>query len=71
MDVEALASMVQDMPARTTLDDLDKRIGHRRKRKLHSDFCEAFNFRDALIARFYELDESPTVIPVSVKASKA
>jgi hypothetical protein len=65
MDVEALAAMVADSPARTTLHDLDRRIGHRVRLRLHDDFCDAFDFKDSAIARFYELEESPTVETVS------
>jgi hypothetical protein len=65
MNVEALTAMVANLPARTTMHDLDRRIGHRLRRRLHNDFCQAFHFEDSVIARFYELDESPTVQPVS------
>lgn len=61
MDVEALATMVGDLPARTTLNELDARIGQRLRRRQHHDFCEAFPFEDSKLARFYELHESPTV----------
>jgi hypothetical protein len=33
--------------------------------RLHDDFCDAFDFKDSAIARFYELEESPTVETVS------
>jgi len=61
MDVEALATMVGDLPARTTLNELDARIGQSLRRRQHRDFCEAFPFEDSKLARFYELHESPTV----------
>ena len=61
MDVEAIASMVGDLPARTTLHELDARIGQRLRLRQHLDFCEAFQFEDSVLARFYELHETPTV----------
>lgn len=65
MDVEAIASMVGDLPARTTLHELDARIGQRLRLRQHLDFCEAYQFEDSVLARFYELHESPTVEMVS------
>jgi hypothetical protein len=65
MDVEAIASMVGDLPARTTLHDLDFRIGQRLRLKQHLEFCEAFQFEDSVLARFYERYESRTVVKVS------
>jgi hypothetical protein len=61
MEVEALASMVGDLPARTTLHALDNRIGQRLRNRQHQQFCDAFQFEDSVLARFYELLESPTV----------
>jgi hypothetical protein len=61
MDVEALATMVAGLPARTTLHDLDARIGQRLRNKQHQQFCDAFQFADSIIVRFYELLDSPTV----------
>ena len=61
MDVEALAAMVGDLPARSTLGDLDNRIGHRLRHRQHKEFCEAYSFEDSILARFFELDETPTV----------
>jgi hypothetical protein len=65
MDVEALATMVGELPARTTLHELDARIGQRLRLRQHLDFCEAFQFEDSVLARFYELHESRTVEKVS------
>jgi hypothetical protein len=65
MDVTALASMVGHLPARTTLHELDHHIGNRLRHKQHREFCEAFNFKDSVLARFFELDGTPTVIRVS------
>jgi hypothetical protein len=65
MDVEAIASMVGDLPARTTLHELDARIGQRLRLRQHTEFCEAFQFEDSVLARFYELHESRTVDKVS------
>jgi hypothetical protein len=69
MDVEALAAMVDDLPARTTLHELDARIGQRLRRRQHLDFCEAFPFEDSVLARFYELHESRTVEKVSYSSA--
>ena len=65
MNVKALATMIGHLPSRTTLNDLDSRIGTRLRLKQHRDFCKAFDFRDAIIARFFELHETPTVREVS------
>jgi hypothetical protein len=65
MDVEAIASMIGDLPARTTLHELDVRIGQRLRLRQHIEFCEAFQFEDSVLARFYELHESRTVDKVS------
>jgi hypothetical protein len=69
MDVEALATMVDDLPARATLHELDARIGQRLRRRQHLDFCEAFPFEDSILARFYELHESRTVEKVSYSSA--
>ena len=66
MDVEAIASMIGDLPARTTLHELDARIGQRLRLRQHIEFCEAFQFEDSVLARFYELHESRTVDKVSL-----
>jgi hypothetical protein len=63
MDVEAIAEMVGDLPARTTLNELDRRIGHRLRNRQHNLFCQSFGYRDSVIARFYELLPTPTVVP--------
>ena len=65
MNVTALATMIGHLPSRTTLNDLDSRIGTRLRIKQHRDFCKAFDFRDAILARFFELHETPTVREVS------
>ena len=63
MDVEAIAEMVGHLPARTTLNDLDRRIGHRLRDRQHNLFCDSFGYRDSVIVRFYEMLPTPTVIP--------
>ena len=65
MDVKALAAMVEDMPARNTLNLLDQQLGHRLRNRQHQDFCKAFDFKDSRIVQFFELRKSPTVIQVS------
>ena len=64
MDVEALASMVHNMPARYTLSLLDKELGYGLRQKLHTEFCKKFNYKDSKIVQFYELEKSPTVTQV-------
>ena|SRR5277367_2081522 len=66
MDVEALATMISDLPARTTLHDLDARIGQKLRNKQHQQFCEAFQFSDSTIVRFYELLDTQTVQKVGL-----
>ena len=66
MNVTALATMMCHLPSRTTLNDLDSRIGSRLRIKQHRDFCKTFDFTDATLARFFELHETPTVRKVSV-----
>ena len=65
MDVEALATMIENMPARYTLNLLDQQLGHRLRNRQHQDFCKAFDFKDSRIIQFFELRKSPTVIQVS------
>ena len=69
MDVKALAAMIGYLPARTTLNDLDDRIGHRLRHRQHKEFCEAYHFEDSILARFFELNETPTVQQVLPKIS--
>lgn len=64
MDVGALASMVRKMPARYTLNLLDKQLGYGLREKLHTEFCKKFDYRDSKIVQFYELEKSPTVTQV-------
>ena len=64
MNVEALASMIQNLPARYTLSLLDQQLGYRLRSKQHEEFCEAFPFRDSKIIQFFEVKKSPTVIQV-------
>lgn len=63
MDVEAIAEMIGDLPARTTLHELDRRIGQRLKSRQHNQFCESV-YSDSVIVRFFELSPTPTVVPV-------
>ena len=64
MNVEALASMVQDLPARYTLSLLDQQLGYRLRNKQHEEFCQAFDYKDSKIIQFFELRKSPTVVQV-------
>lgn len=64
MDVKALATMIESMPARYTLNLLDQQLGHRLRNRQHWDFCKAFDFKDSRIVQFFELRKSPTVIQV-------
>ena len=68
MNVEALASMVSQTPARYTLSLLDQQLGYGLREKLHTEFCKTFNYTDSKIVQFYELDKSPTVVQVRVCA---
>jgi protein SERAC1 len=62
MNVEAMASMIGDLPARYNLNLLDQRLGFRLRMRQHETFCEAFAYKDSKIVQFFELRESPTVI---------
>ena len=64
MNVEALASMVQNFPARYDLSLLDEQLGFRAQSRQHKEFCEAFAYRDSKIIYFFELRKSPTVLKV-------
>lgn len=64
MNVAALASMVDGMPARYTLNLLDEQLGYGLREKLHTEFCKKFDYRDSKIVQFYELEKSPTVTQV-------
>ena len=65
MNVEAMASMVEGLPARYTLNLLDQQLGFRLRNRQHEDFCKAFSFRDSKIIQFFELTKTPTVTQVS------
>ena len=62
MNVEALASMVPDLPAEYTLNILGQQLGYGLREKLHTEFCKKFDFRDSKIVQFYELEKSSTMI---------
>ena len=62
MNVEAIASMVQDLPARYISTLLDQQDGFRLRQRQHEDFCQAFDYKDSRIIQFFELERSPTVI---------
>lgn len=70
MNVEALASMVPELPARYTLNILGQQLGYGLREKLHTEFCRKFHYRDSKIVQFYELEKSPTVIQVRSCASE-
>ena len=65
MNVEAMASMVEGLPARYTLNLLDQQLGFRLRNKQHEDFCKAFAYPDSKIVQFFELKKSPTLTQVS------
>ena len=65
MDVEAMASMVEGLPARYILNLLDQQLGFRLRNRQHEDFCKAFNYKDSKIIQFFELTKTLTVIQVS------
>ena len=65
MDVEALASMVQNLPARYTMNLLDQHLGFRLRHSRHEEFCKVFAYKDSKIVQFFELKKSKTVILVS------
>jgi hypothetical protein len=65
MNVEAMAAMINDLPARYNLNLLDQRLGFRLRNRQHEDFCKAFAYKDSRIIQFFETKKSPTVIQVS------
>lgn len=65
MNVDAMAGMVQGTPAQYNLTLLNQQMGSRLRNRQHIDFCEAFDFADSKIVRFFELRKSPTVVFVS------
>lgn len=65
MDVQALATMIENLPSRYTLNLLDQQLGHRLRNRQHQEFCKVFDFKDSRIVQFFELRKSPTVIQVS------
>jgi hypothetical protein len=65
MNVEALAAMVENQPARYNLSLLDENVGFRLRNKHHQAFCEAFDFPDSKIVYFFEQKKTPTVQQVS------
>ncbi|KAI9799050.1 MAG: hypothetical protein M1833_004244 [Piccolia ochrophora] len=60
MDVENLATMVHNLPARYNLSLLDQQMGFRLRNRQHEDFCRAYDYRDSKIVQFFELKKSPT-----------
>lgn len=65
MNVEAMASMVEALPARYTLNLLDQQLGFRLRNRQHEDFCKAFAYEDSKIVQFFELKKTPTVVQVN------
>jgi hypothetical protein len=70
MNVEALATMIEDLPSRYTMSLLDERVGFRLQQRQHRDFCDAFPFEDSKIVQFFETKKSATVQLVYFPASK-
>ncbi|KAM0803761.1 hypothetical protein BDR22DRAFT_800723, partial [Usnea florida] len=62
MDVQAIANMVQNLPARYISALLNQKDGFRLRQRQHNDFCQAFDYKDSRIVQFFELEKSPTVI---------
>ncbi len=62
MDMEAIATMVQDLPARYISALLDQRDGFRLRQRQHELFCKAFGYQDSKIVQFFELKKSRTVV---------
>ena len=71
-NVEAIASIVQDLPSRYISALLDQRDGFRLRQRQHEDFCKAFDYKDSKLMHFFELEKSPTVIqhPETKKLSR-
>jgi hypothetical protein len=65
MNVEAMASMIGNLPARYNLTLLDQRLGFRHRKRQHENFCNALVYKDSKIVQFFELRESPTIIKAS------
>lgn len=70
MNTTAMASMIENLPARFTLSLLDQNVGYRLREQQHHEFCEAFHFRDSKVVQFYELQWSPTVSKVRLLLSQ-
>lgn len=71
METTDIASMVQHLPSRYTLNLLDQTFGFRLRRRSHEEFIRAFDFRDSKIISFIELERSPTIQKVSHEGSSA
>ena len=65
MNVDALAAMVEQLPAHYTLSLLDQRLGFRLRDRQHEDFCKAFDYASSKIIQFFELKKSSTLQQVS------
>ena len=66
MNVTAMISMIENLPSRFTLEQLDRDVGFRTRSRQHEEFCRMFYYRDSKIIKFFELLKSPTVCKVSI-----
>ena len=67
MNVDAMAAMVQGLPAQYNLNLSNEQMGFRLRKRQHQEFCEAFSFRDSRIVQFLEQRKTPTMVLVSQK----
>lgn len=61
MDINALAGMIKNRPARHVLEHLNPRQGGALRAKENSDFAEAFRLPGSQIRYFFETKTGPTV----------
>ncbi len=60
MDINHLVAMVENLPARYTVNLLDREVGMRLRKRQHDDFCWAFPFPDCKIIQFFETRKTKT-----------
>lgn len=61
MEIEAMVNMIQNRPARFTLNLLDKQQGFRLRNRSHAEFCDAFDFEASKVISFFERRSSHTL----------
>lgn len=64
MDVDALASIIGNLPASYSVSLLDEGQGFRLRQSLHNDFCQVFDQEDSRIYSFFETRKTKTVTKV-------